>query len=363
MSTDTAEPSDGPPLEELYTASYYASNLGIPYERNDHWLTFFGKVGDRIVSSIAPQTALDVGCAFGFLVEALRDRRVEASGTDVSEYAISQVGGSAVGHCRVGSALEPIEGTYDLISCVEVVEHLVPDDGRRALENLTNATDRLLLSTTPHDHAEPTHVNVQPPEYWAEIMAELGFFRDVDHDASYLTPWAGLFVRSDKPVSYLVKDYERSNVRLREEAVALRNAVLEQHARIDLLESSGDANPTLRRVNELETQMGEVKTAAAAREAQLNRDVLIARDTAVAAEASRAAIVSRLRTVEAELGAARYHQEAWDTLIEQLETGNSEALTEELAKARQRVHDLETSTTWKVGRGVMAPYRRLTDRA
>jgi hypothetical protein len=111
VSSETAQSvavaSEIPSTDQLYTASYYASNLGIPYERNEHWLRFFGTVGDRIVSSLAPSTALDVGCAFGFLVEALRDRGVDATGTDISEYAISQVGGSAVGHCRVESALEP----------------------------------------------------------------------------------------------------------------------------------------------------------------------------------------------------------------------------------------------------------------
>jgi hypothetical protein len=361
VSPETTEESEcggsAPTPDELYGESYYASNLGIPYERNDHWLGFFGIVGDRIVAALAPSTSLDVGCAFGFLVEALRDRGVDASGTDVSEYAISQAGGSAVGHCRLESALEPIEGRYDLISCVEVVEHLTIEDGRTVLTNITAATDQLLLSTTPHDHAEPTHINVQPPEYWAEILAELGFFRDVDHDASYLTPWAGLFVRRDMTTSAMVKDYERSNVALREEAFALRHAVLEHHARIAAMQSEG-----LPRVAELEAALA----VSQERVSEVERQLWIARDAAVGAEASKGALAAEMAAIRADLEASQAHQKMWDPLIVQLEGVDGDQLgrsLSELDRVRHRLHEVENSTTWKVGWILLAPYRRLRGRA
>jgi len=74
-----------------FDATYFATGCGLPYERNAHWLGFFGGIADRIVREINPRTALDAGCAMGFLVEALRERGVEAYGVDISEYAISQV--------------------------------------------------------------------------------------------------------------------------------------------------------------------------------------------------------------------------------------------------------------------------------
>jgi SAM-dependent methyltransferase len=355
VSSETAQSvavaSEIPSTDQLYTASYYASNLGIPYERNEHWLRFFGTVGDRIVSSLAPSTALDVGCAFGFLVEALRDRGVDATGTDISEYAISQVGGSAVGHCRVESALEPIEGRYDLISCLEVVEHLSPEDGRSALANMTAATDQLLLSTTPADFNEPTHINVRPVEYWAEILAELGFFRDVDHDATYLTPWAGLFVRRDQPISTMVKDYERRSFLLQSEVFELRHAVLAHHAKIDALTAAPQVD-------------GELAEARAKIE-RLERELWIARDAAVGAEASKGAATAQLRGVRSALEAAQAHQQMWDALITQLEGVNSEQLGRsltELDRVRHRLHEVENSTTWKVGWKLLAPYRRLRGR-
>src|SRR6476661_8245522 len=78
-------------LEPDYGRYYYRHDCGVPYERNDHWLDFFGKIADAIIRDLRPSSVLDAGCAMGFLVEALRARGVEAWGIDISEYAISKV--------------------------------------------------------------------------------------------------------------------------------------------------------------------------------------------------------------------------------------------------------------------------------
>jgi len=50
----------------------------------------------------------------------------------------------------------------------------------QAIANLCQASDDILFSSTPDDYREFTHVNVQPPEYWAERFALNGFVRDID---------------------------------------------------------------------------------------------------------------------------------------------------------------------------------------
>ena len=34
---------------DIYDADYYAHGCGRPYQRDDEWLAFFGKIADRIV--------------------------------------------------------------------------------------------------------------------------------------------------------------------------------------------------------------------------------------------------------------------------------------------------------------------------
>jgi hypothetical protein len=67
----------------------------------------------------------------------------------------------------------------------------------------------VLFSSSPLDRKEPTHINVHPPEHWAEQFARHGFYRDVDYDASFITAWATRFRRRHDPAHRLVRDYER----------------------------------------------------------------------------------------------------------------------------------------------------------
>ncbi len=219
---DPQNPSD------LYDVYYFATGCGRPYRRDEEWLRFFDSIADRIARDIRPSTVLDVGCAMGFLVEALRKRGVEAFGVDISEYAIQNVHPDIQPYCWVGSATEPFPRKYDLIVCVEVLEHLPSREAEQAVENLCQHSDDILFSSTPFDYKEPTHCNVQPPEYWAELFARYGFFRDVDFDASFITPWAVRFRRTREPIARVIAAYERRFWQLLQENRARREFGLEQ---------------------------------------------------------------------------------------------------------------------------------------
>lgn len=209
-----------------FDASYYQHGCGaVPYGREPAWLEFFAGVAEQLVQRIGPRTVLDAGCAMGLLVEALRDRQVAAEGVDISEYAIGQVRADIRPYCRVGSVLEPFGRRYDLITCIEVLEHMGPREAEQAVANLCQHTDDVLFSSSPRDYAEPTHFNVQPPEYWAELFARQGFVRDVDFDAGFLTAWAVRFRRSAEPPARVVRAYERGFARLAQENADLRAAL------------------------------------------------------------------------------------------------------------------------------------------
>ena len=206
-------------MSELYNAEYYHSGCGpIPYEEPEHWVNFFGMIADRIVADIHPKTVLDAGCAMGYLVAALRDRGVEAYGVDISAYAISKVREDLRPFCKVGSLTEPLPAglpdRYDLVVTIEVLEHLYAEDGRQAIRNLCQLTDKVLFTSTPDDFTEPTHVNVQQREYWCRAFFENGFMDDINYRPTYLTAHALLFRRSAN-IERQVEDYER-NIRISE---------------------------------------------------------------------------------------------------------------------------------------------------
>ncbi|HMQ31297.1 MAG TPA: class I SAM-dependent methyltransferase [Chloroflexaceae bacterium] len=218
------------PLEpnKLFDATYYATGCGQPYARSEAFMAFFGAVAERIVAEIGPRTALDAGCALGLLVEQLRARGVEAEGVDISEFAIAGAHESVREHVRVGSVAEPFGRRYDLIVCIEVLEHMPRAEAEAAVANFCAHSDDVLFSSSPHDYREATHFNVNPPEHWAALFARHGLFRDVDFDASFITPWAARFRRTGEPPHRVVRDYERRLWELRRESDDLRALALEQ---------------------------------------------------------------------------------------------------------------------------------------
>lgn len=214
-------------VSKHYDAYYFAHGCGEPYERSEIWYTLFNDFADHIARLIQPQTVLDAGCAIGLLVETLRQRGIEAWGVDISEYAIQNIPEELQSYCRLGSVTEPFERRYDLIVCLEVLEHLPSRETEKAVENICKYTNDVLFSSTPFDYKETTHFNVQPPEYWAQLFAQHGFYRDVDFDASFITPWAVRFRRQDEPFHRIVRGYERKFWLLWKENIDMRNLTLE----------------------------------------------------------------------------------------------------------------------------------------
>jgi hypothetical protein len=229
-STETGAPRAT--YASLYDSDYFAEGCGIPYGRNQHWLDFFGKIADRIITEMQPQSVLDAGCAMGILVESLRDRGVEAYGVDISEYAIEQARADIRPYCHVASLTAPLPRRYDLIVCIEVLEHMPQAESEQAIVQICAATDDVLVSTTPLDYKEATHFNVQPPEYWAAHFGRQGFVRDVDFDAGFITPWAVRYRRTREPLYRVAADYERRLWPLLKENVDLRAGLLELRERM-----------------------------------------------------------------------------------------------------------------------------------
>lgn len=227
----------GSPAREFptpdYGEDYYATDFGEPYGRTEHWLTTTAGYAERIVADLNPASALDAGCAIGLLVEALRERGVDARGVDISEYAIEQVPEALAPYCRVADLTDPLDREYDLISLIEVIEHIPPAAASDVLKNLCAHTSTLLFSSTPRHLDQPTHLNVRAQEDWSADLAGLGFYRDLTYDATWLTPWSALYRRRrDHSSTDMVRDYDRTVARLIEEVWELRRSAIDLQNRL-----------------------------------------------------------------------------------------------------------------------------------
>ncbi len=344
-----------------YDADYYATHCGpIPYGREQpHWTRFFGHIADRIISTIGPHRVFDAGCAHGFLVEAFWDRGVEAHGRDISEFAISQVRPDIRQFCAVGSITEPIALGYDLVTCIEVLEHMPEPDASRAIDAITAAAPAILFSSSPIDLDEPTHVNVKPVIWWLRAFANRGFAPVLTYNAEFVTAHAMLLRRVNRPISddELLAQAQSVGLRLRiaeqvsrigaldGERAALRAAGEEHAAQIEVLRQQENGlrqdldaarQAAMQVERELDQKGKELDQKGAEitelREAQaaLRREIAAARD-------SEASHIRAARAARRELELREDRSQSTRQQLERLEA-EANALVREL---RQRAADLD----------------------
>lgn len=202
--------------DSIYDKSYYLEyNDGRGYQNVEFWRPLFEHFADHIISRFQPKTFLDVGCAYGYLVAELRRRGVQAYGIDVSSYAISQTAPDIKAYCAVASVVDGqlpdgFPTRFDLVSCVEVLEHLHEEDSDAAIRTLCSLSDLLLISACPTDDGDTTHVNTQPPTYWFGRFAQLGFYSATAIDVSFLTDYAICLYKATSPIGCVVAAYNDS---------------------------------------------------------------------------------------------------------------------------------------------------------
>ena len=147
-------------------------------------LKWASKVLHRDLLDGTKKSALDVGCAFGYGVNLLRSLGYDAWGIDVSSYSLVQgkkrLNENMFVACDTQESL-PFKKKFDLVTCFEVLEHL--NDPSRALQNMYDSTDGVVLCTTPNKTVEKivkrilkgfawdkTHINVKTPSEWEELI-------------------------------------------------------------------------------------------------------------------------------------------------------------------------------------------------
>lgn len=344
-----------------YSAAYYlGAHLGPPYSYDEpHWKEFFGDVADTIVATLAPTSAYDAGCAIGLLVRALVERGVDARGGDISEFAVSGAPEGLRERLEVKNLVEPLDGRYDLITCIEVLEHMSSGDARKAIANLCAATDVILFSSTPEDFREATHVNVRPPAAWAADFAQHGFFRRTDVDASFLSPWAVVFARDTVSAVEAVHRYETILTPVWREVHEKRQMLLDTQRELDRVREMPDAERA-----ELRAQVSRAETERDAAVAERNRalaererlqDELVRLRGAGEPDEQllRLALVDELMGVKAELAQAKMRADhaVADATVE------AKAYQRELEAALVALEQTRASVTFRLGRAALGPVR------
>lgn len=181
---------------------------------------------ERSLRPLDGRSALDVGCGAGLLAEPLARLGAHVTGIDAApeliEAARTHAGQSGLAIRYVAGEVAALEGTFDLVTALEVVEHV--EDPASFIRDLAAklAPGGLLIMSTPnktplsrlltitlaegtgriprgtHDYAQ-----FLPPERLTALLAEAGL-SVTDTRGIAFSPTRGLHLSPDLRLNYLV---------------------------------------------------------------------------------------------------------------------------------------------------------------
>ena len=190
------------------------------------WIDQHWALDEHSRRPLAGKTALDVGCGAGLLAEPLARLGAKVTAIDPAAELIEAAREHAAGQgldidYRV-SAIENLEGTFDLITSMEVIEHTA--DPQQFLNDLAKrlARNGLLMLSTPNATAWSKLITITlaegfgaipkgthdfdkfiAPERMKQLLANSGL-KCLDVEGLAFSPTRGLHLSEDLRLNYLV---------------------------------------------------------------------------------------------------------------------------------------------------------------
>ena len=172
-------------LSRIFNKDYFEN--GIATKKSDYtnysWIRlgqYFNKTAKHITDKFNPKTALDVGCAKGFLVKALVDLGIDAYGIDPSEYAVAEAPPDVKDKLTLGVAqsLPYPDNKFDVVTCFDVLEYIPETDVPKVLSEMLRVTkDWLVLRLVTReidDDVDASHKTLHGKDWWHERIEKAG---------------------------------------------------------------------------------------------------------------------------------------------------------------------------------------------
>lgn len=193
-----ALPAPSQPIPaDWYDADYFENGIKSNWRNGYSWALFrgvFEDAADFLIRSFPDAvTFLDVGCAKGFLVRALRERGREAWGIDHSPWALRTAENCAKPFLSPADVNDAgFERTFDVVVAMSLFESLTEEQIHaflpRARAWTRQAMFAVIATTQNGTHAanasgdrDLSHINLRPREWWRERFSEAGWKQDAVH--------------------------------------------------------------------------------------------------------------------------------------------------------------------------------------
>jgi hypothetical protein len=130
-----------------------------------------------VFDAVRPQSVVDVGCGVGTWLAVARRLGINQTLGLEGEWVLGLPYADPKLEIR-GVDLEkkiPDLGKFDLVTCMEVAEHLTPGRAEGFVADLCSLSDHVFFSAAIPWQGGTNHLNERPQSYWAGLFARQGF--------------------------------------------------------------------------------------------------------------------------------------------------------------------------------------------
>jgi len=183
---------------EWYDQDYFENGLKSNWGQGYSWTIFsslFKETAEFMTEFFAEaESFLDIGCAKGFLVRALRETGRESFGFDHSRWAIDRADESAKPFLRLAGVDEvSFDRQFDVLLAFSILESLTEEQVHRFLSRARGWTRQAIFATitTLTEPAECSsmnscdrdlsHITMRSREWWQEAFLHAGWRQDHTH--------------------------------------------------------------------------------------------------------------------------------------------------------------------------------------
>jgi 2-polyprenyl-3-methyl-5-hydroxy-6-metoxy-1,4-benzoquinol methylase len=185
-----------------YDEGYFETGTKSNWQDGYTWASFagvFSEAAQFLTSTFAEATTfLDVGCAKGFLVRALREAGKACWGIDHSHWALAHAEIAARPYVLEARAEAlPLQGRFDLVLAFDLLPHLTEAQVRQFLERARAAASIGIVAVIRSfesedderryreaaDDADLSHILMRTRAWWHEQFVQSGWRQDALHRA------------------------------------------------------------------------------------------------------------------------------------------------------------------------------------
>jgi SAM-dependent methyltransferase len=181
---------------DWYDRDYFENGVKSNWTHGYGWPQFRGVFTDAAacLAELFPeaQSFLDVGCAKGFLVRALRERGLEAWGLDHSRWAIEHAEPAARPFLTLGGVdSAAFDRQFDVVVAMSLFESLTEAQLEGLLPRLRTWTRQALFAVislpSPAAGGDLSHITLRDRTWWLDCLRRAGWGQDADQRDFELT--------------------------------------------------------------------------------------------------------------------------------------------------------------------------------